>query len=89
MNDDSTFELPVYPLRLQPQIFIDFPSAMPRKHHTLKNLPAEEERIRLCRRFSANGTRPRALHGTRRYQYRGYAIKLKSLATQRTHESEA
>jgi MoxR-like ATPase len=93
MNDDaSTFELPEYiHSRLQPQIFIDFPER-DEEHHILKeNLPFAEERI-----LSYVVDFLQMAHAAdERYTVRDginiarYAIKLKSLATQRTHESEA
>src|SRR5580700_9520327 len=75
MNDDaSTFELPEYiHSRLQPQIFIDFPERDEEYHILRENLPFADERITV--RDGINVAR--------------FAIKLKSLATQRTHESEA
>jgi MoxR-like ATPase len=93
MNDDaSTFELPEYiHSRLQPQIFIDFPER-DEEHHILKeNLPFAEERI-----LSYVVDFLQMAHAAdERYTVRDginiarYAIKLKSLATHRTHESEA
>src|SRR6202158_3656266 len=93
MNDDaSTFELPEYiHSRLQPQIFIDFPER-DEEHHILKeNLPFAEERI-----LTYVTDFLQAAHAAdERYTVRDgihvalFAIKLKSLATQRTHETEA
>jgi MoxR-like ATPase len=93
MNDDaSTFELPEYiHSRLQPQIFIDFPER-DEEHQILKeNLPFAEERI-----LSYVVDFLQMAHAAdERYTVRDgisigrYAIKLKSLATHRTHESEA
>src|SRR6202142_4558175 len=93
MNDDaSTFELPEYiHSRLQPQIFIDFPER-DEEHHILKeNLPFAEERI-----LSYVVDFLQMAHAAdERYTVRDginiarYAIKLKSLATQRTHEKQA
>src|ERR1700690_3527355 len=93
MNDDaSTFELPEYiHSRLQPPIFLDFPGR-DEEHHILKeNLPFAEERI-----LSYVVDFLQMAHAAdERYTVRDginiarYAIKLKSLATQRTHETEA
>ena len=93
MNDDaSTFELPEYiHSRLQPQIFIDFPERDEEHHILRENLPFAEERI-----LSYVVDFLQMAHAAdERYTVRDginvarYAIKLKSLATQRTHESEA
>src|SRR6202165_1368568 len=93
MNDDaSTFELPEYiHSRLQPQITIDFPER-DEEHHILKeNLPFAEERI-----LSYVVDFLQMAHAAdERYTVRDginvarFAIKLKSLATHRTHETEA
>ena len=93
MNDDaSTFELPEYiHSRLQPQIFIDFPERDEEYHILRENLPFAEERI-----LSYVIDFLQMAHAAdERYTVRDginvarYAIKLKSLATQRTHETEA
>jgi MoxR-like ATPase len=93
MNDDaSTFELPEYiHSRLQPQIFIDFPERDEEYQILRENLPFAEERIlQYVTDFL------QLAHGAdERYTVRDginvarFAIKLKSLATQRTHETEA
>src|SRR5271167_4250273 len=93
MNDDaSTFELPEYiHSRLQPQIFIDFPERDEEYQILRENLPFAEERIlQYVTDFL------QMAHGAdERYTVRDginvarFAIKLKSLATQRTHETEA
>src|SRR5450759_4682072 len=93
MNDDaSTFELPEYiHSRLQPQIFIDFPERDEEHHILRENLPFAEERI-----LSYVVDFLQMAHAAdERYTVRDginiarYAIKLKSLATHRTHESDA
>src|ERR1039458_6359440 len=93
MNDDaSTFELPEYiHSRLQPQIFIDFPER-DEEHHILKeNLPFAEERILeyvtdFLQTAHAADERFTARDGI---NVARFAIKLKSLATERTHETAA
>src|SRR5436305_1904278 len=93
MNDDaSTFELPEYiHSRLQPQIFIDFPERDEEYHILRENLPFAEERILTY----VTDFLQMAHAADERYTVRDgisvarFAIKLKSLATQRTHESEA
>ena len=90
MNDDaSTFELPEYiHSRLQPQIPIDFPER-DEEHRILKeNLPFAEERIlNYVTEFLQQ-----AHAADERYTVRDginigrFAIKLKSLATERIHE---
>src|ERR1044072_4338056 len=93
MNDDaSTFELPEYiHSRLQPQIFIDFPEREEEHQILRENLPFAEERILhyatdLLQMAHAADERCTARDGI---NVARYAIKLKSLATQRTHEKEA
>src|SRR5437867_3393024 len=93
MNDDaSTFELPEYiHSRLQPQIFIDFPERDEEYHILKENLPFAEDRIlqyvtdflQLAHAADERYTVRDGINVAR------YAIKLKSLATQRTHETEA
>src|SRR5438477_7322372 len=91
MNDDaSTFELPEYiHSRLQPQIFIDFPERDEEFHILKENLPFAEERILTY----VTDFLQMAHAADERYTVRDgsnvarYAIKLKSLATQRTHET--
>src|SRR5918912_3244650 len=93
MNDDaSTFELPEYiHSRLQPQIFIDFPERDEEYQILRENLPFAEERIL---NYVTNFLQE-AHAADERYTVRDginvarFAIKLKSLATQRTHETAA
>src|SRR6266536_392202 len=93
MNDDaSTFELPEYiHSRLQPQIFIDFPDRDEEYHILRENLPFAEERILtyvsdFLQLEHADDERYTVRDGINVVRF---AIKLKSLATQRTHEAEA
>src|SRR6202049_2069510 len=93
MNDDaSTFELPEYiHSRLQPQIFIDFPERDEEYHILRENLPFAEERIlnyvtdflQLAHAADERFTVRDGIKVAR------FTMKLKSLATQRTHETEA
>src|SRR5271165_4205948 len=93
MNDDaSTFELPEYiHSRLQPQIFIDFPERDEEYQILKENLPFAEERIlqyvtdflQLAHRADERYTVRDGINVAR------FAIKLKSLATQRSHETLA
>src|ERR1700742_4115559 len=93
MNDDaSTFELPEYiHSRLQPQIFIDFPERDEEYQILRENLPFAEERILTY----VTDFLQLAHSADERYTVRDginvarFAIKLKSLATERTHEREA
>src|ERR1017187_2237025 len=93
MNDDaSTFELPEYiHSRLQPQILIDFPERDEEYHILKENLPFAEERILTY----VTEFLQQAHAADERYTVRDginigrFAIKLKSLATQKTHETEA
>jgi MoxR-like ATPase len=93
MNDDaSTFELPEYiHSRLQPQIFIDFPERDEEYQILHENLPFAEERILQY----VTDFLQLAHAADERYTVRDginvgrFAIKLKSLATERTHETEA
>src|SRR5881275_2132590 len=93
MNDDaSTFELPEYiHSRLQPQILIDFPERDEEFHILKENLPFAEERILQY----VTDFLQMAHAADERYTVRDginvarFAIKLKSLATQKTHEREA
>src|SRR5882672_3179067 len=93
MNDDaSTFELPEYiHSRLQPQITIDFPERDEEYQILKENLPFAEDRILI---YVTNFLQM-AHAADERYTVRDginvarFAIKLKSLATQRTHETEA
>src|SRR5438270_660022 len=93
MNDDaSTFELPEYiHSRLQPQVFIDFPERDEEYHILKENLPfAEEWILKYVTDFLQM-----AHAADERYTVRDginvarFAIKLKSLATQRSHETAA
>jgi MoxR-like ATPase len=93
MNDDaSTFELPEYiHSRLQPQIFIDFPERDEEFHILRENLPFAEDRIlQYVTDFLQT-----AHAADERYTVRDginiarFAIKLKSLATAKAHETEA
>ena len=87
MNDDaSTFELPEYiHSRLQPQIFIDFPERDEEYQILKENLPFAEERILNY----VTDFLQQAHAADERYTVRDginiarFAIKLKSLATQR------
>jgi MoxR-like ATPase len=93
MNDDaSTFELPEYiHSRLQPQIFIDFPERDEEYHILKENLPFAEERIL----GYVTDFLQMAHAADERYTVRDginvgrYAIKLRSLATKRPHETQA
>ena len=93
MNDDaSTFELPEYiHSRLQPQIFIDFPERDEEYHILRENLPFAEERILNY----VTDFLQMAHAADERYTVRDginvarFAIKLKSLATDKTQETEA
>jgi MoxR-like ATPase len=93
MNDDaSTFELPEYiHSRLQPQILIDFPERDEEYHILKENLPFAEERILNY----VTSFLQQAHAADERYTVRDginigrFAIKLKSLATDRVHELEA
>jgi MoxR-like ATPase len=93
MNDDaSTFELPEYiHSRLQPQIYIDFPEREEELQILRENLPFAEERIlEYVTEFLQH-----AHAADERYSVRDginvgrFAIKLKSLATQKSHETDA
>jgi MoxR-like ATPase len=93
MNDDaSTFELPEYiHSRLQPQIFIDFPERDEEYQILKENLPFAEERILeyvtdFLQTAHAADERFTARDGI---NVARFAIKLKSLATERTHETAA
>ena len=93
MNDDaSTFELPEYiHSRLQPQIFIDFPERDEEYQILRENLPFAEERIlnyvidflQVAHAADERYTVRDGINVAR------FAIKLKSLAPERSHESEA
>jgi MoxR-like ATPase len=93
MNDDaSTFELPEYiHSRLQPQIYIDFPERDEEMQILRENLPFAEDRIlEYVTEFLQH-----AHAADERYSVRDginvgrYAIKLKSLATKKSHETGA
>src|SRR5437867_6727841 len=92
MNDDaSTFELPEYiHSRLQPQILIDFPERDEEYQILKENLPFAEDRIlEYVTEFLQQ-----AHAADERYSVRDginigrFAIKLRSLATERSHETE-
>lgn len=93
MNDDaSTFELPEYiHSRLQPQILIDFPEKDEEYQILKENLPfAEDQILQYVTDFLQL-----AHAADERYSVRDginiarYAIKLRSLATDRAHERDA
>ena len=93
MNDDaSTFELPEYiHSRLQPQILIDFPEKDEELQILRENLPFAEDRVLQY----VTDFLEQAHAADERYSVRDginiarYAIKLKSLATDREHERRA
>jgi len=90
MNDDaSTFELPEYiHSRLQPQILIDFPEKNEEMQILKENLPFADDRVLQY----VTDFLEQAHAADERYSVRDginiarYAIKLKSLATDRDHE---
>jgi MoxR-like ATPase len=93
MNDDaSTFELPEYiHSRLQPQIFIDFPERDEEYQILKENLPFAEDRILnyvtdFLQQAHAADERYTARDGI---NIARFAIKLKSLATEKSHEQLA
>jgi MoxR-like ATPase len=93
MNDDaSTFDLPEYiHSRLQPQILIDFPEREEEFQILRENLPFAEDRVlqyvtdflQLAHAADESYTARDGINVAR------YAIKLKSLATTKIHESTA
>src|SRR5216683_4809815 len=93
MNDDaSTFDLPEYiHSRLQPQVLIDFPERDEEYLILKENLPFAEDRILTY----VTDFLQQAHAADERYTVRDginigrFAIKLKSLATDRSHETEA
>jgi MoxR-like ATPase len=93
MNDDaSTFELPEYiHSRLQPQILIDFPEKDEELRNLKENLPFAEDRVLQY----VTDFLEQAHAADERYSVRDginiarYAIKLRSLATDREHERAA
>jgi MoxR-like ATPase len=93
MNDDaSTFELPEYiHSRLQPQILIDFPEKDEEMQILRENLPFADDRVLQY----VTDFLEQAHAADERYSVRDginiarYAIKLKSLATEREHERTA
>jgi hypothetical protein len=93
MNDDaSTFELPEYiHSRLQPQILIDFPERDEEFQILKENLPFAEDRILNY----VTDFLQQAHAADERYTVRDginigrFAIKLKSLATDKSHETAA
>src|ERR1700678_3624105 len=93
MNDDaSTFELPEYiHSRLQPQIVIDFPERDEEYHILMENLPFADERIlTYVTEFLQQAHAADARYTVRDGINIGrFAIKLKSLATERAHETGA
>jgi MoxR-like ATPase len=93
MNDDaSTFDLPEYiHSRLQPQIFIDFPDRDEEYHVLKENLPfAEEHVLQYVTSFLQNAHAADESYTARDgINIARYAIKLKSLATDRSHDIEA
>ena len=93
MNDDaSTFELPEYiHSRLQPQIFIDFPERDEEYQILKENLPFAEDKILnyvtdFLQQAHAADERYTARDGI---NIARFAIKLKSLATDKSHEQLA
>jgi MoxR-like ATPase len=93
MNDDaSTFELPEYiHSRLQPQIYIDFPERDEEYQILKENLPFAEDRILtyvtdFLQQAHAADERYTARDGI---NIARFAIKLKSLATEKSHETLA
>jgi MoxR-like ATPase len=93
MNDDaSTFDLPEYiHSRLQPQIFIDFPDRDEEYHILKENLPfAEEHILRYVTEFLQNAHAADESYTARDgINVARFAIKLKSLATDRSHDVQA
>ncbi len=93
MNDDaSTFDLPEYiHSRLQPQILIDFPERDEEYKILKENLPFADDRVlqyvtdflQLAHAADETYTARDGINVAR------FAIKLKSLATTKSHESEA
>ena len=93
MNDDaSTFELPEYiHSRLQPQIFIDFPERDEEYQILKENLPFADDKILtyvtdFLQQAHAADERYTARDGI---NIARFAIKLKSLATEKSHEQLA
>ncbi|MGI8988829.1 MAG: AAA family ATPase [Bryobacteraceae bacterium] len=93
MNDDaSTFELPEYiHSRLQPQILIDFPERDEELQILRENLPFAEDRVlNYVTEFLQH-----AHAADERYTVRDginigrFALKLRSLATEKSHETDA
>src|ERR1700722_4353408 len=91
MNDDaSTFDLPEYiHSRLQPQIFIDFPERDEEYQILKENIPFAEDRILqyvtdFLQQAHAADERDSVRDGI---NVARFAIKLKSLATGRAHET--
>src|SRR6185437_10201464 len=93
MNDDSsTFELPEYiHSRLQPQIFIDFPERDEEHRILRENLPFAEERILeyVTDFLQMAHAADEPFTGRDGINVARYAIKLKSLATERVHEARS
>jgi MoxR-like ATPase len=93
MNDDaSTFDLPEYiHSRLQPQIMIDFPERDEEYHILKENLPfAEEKVLEYVTEFLQHAHAADESYTVRDGINIGrFAIKLKSLATDRRHDTES
>jgi MoxR-like ATPase len=93
MNDDaSTFDLPEYiHSRLQPQILIDFPERDEEYHILKENLPfAEEYILQYVTDFLQNAHAADESYTARDgINVARFAIKLKSLATDRSHDVKA
>jgi MoxR-like ATPase len=93
MNDDaSTFDLPEYiHSRLQPQIMIDFPERDEEYHILKENLPfAEEKVLEYVTEFLQHAHAADESYTVRDGINIGrFAIKLKSLATDRRHDTQS
>ena len=93
MNDDaSTFDLPEYiHSRLQPQILIDFPERDEEYQILKENLPfAEESVLQYVTDFLQQAHAAEESYTSRDgINVARFAIKLKSLATDRSHDAQA
>jgi MoxR-like ATPase len=93
MNDDaSTFDLPEYiHSRLQPQILIDFPERDEEYHILKENLPfADESILQYVTEFLQQAHAADESYTARDgINIARFAIKLKSLATDRSHDTQA
>ena len=93
MNDDaSTFDLPEYiHSRLQPQILIDFPERDEEYHILKENLPfAEDKVLEYVTEFLQHAHAADESYTVRDGINIGrFAIKLRSLATDRRHDTES